>query len=396
MVNQRMLGLGTARSVIRELFEYGKIRAAQVGAENVFDFSLGNPSVPCPQEVNDTAVRILREQPEVIHCYTSAQGDQEARQRFADSLNRRFGTCYTADQFYITVGAAASLCCVFNGLTCPGDEFVVFAPYFPEYKVFIEGAGAKMVLIPPEIEGFQIDFDAFEAAISEHTKSVVVNSPNNPSGVVYSRETLERLAAILTEKSRAYGHPIYLISDEPYREIVYQTAPLPWVPDFYDNTLVCYSYSKSLSLPGQRIGYVLVPPQAEEADLVYAAICGAGRALGYVCAPSLFQLVVARCAGQTADMAVYRRNRDLFLDALRSMGYTCAQPEGAFYLFPRSLEPDAAAFCERARKYDLILVSGDSFGCPGHVRISYCVPTEQIQRALPKFRALAREYGVGG
>lgn len=396
MVNQRMLGLGTARSVIRELFEYGKIRAAQVGAENVFDFSLGNPSVPCPQEVNDTAVRILREQPEVIHCYTSAQGDQEARQRFADSLNRRFGTCYTADQFYITVGAAASLCCVFNGLTCPGDEFVVFAPYFPEYKVFIEGAGAKMVLIPPEIEGFQIDFDAFEAAISEHTKGVVVNSPNNPSGVVYSRETLERLAAILTEKSRAYGHPIYLISDEPYREIVYQTAPLPWVPDFYDNTLVCYSYSKSLSLPGQRIGYVLVPPQAEEADLVYAAICGAGRALGYVCAPSLFQLVVARCAGQTADMAVYRRNRDLFLDALRSMGYTCAQPEGAFYLFPRSLEPDAAAFCERARKYDLILVSGDSFGCPGHVRISYCVPTEQIQRALPKFRALAREYGVGG
>ena len=201
---------------------------------------------------------------------------------------------------------------------------------------------------------------------------------------------------MLGEKSRAYGHPIWLISDEPYREIVYQTAPLPWVPDFYDNTLVCYSYSKSLSLPGQRIGYVLVPPQAEEADLVYAAICGAGRALGFVCAPSLFQLVVARCAGQTADMAVYRRNRDLFLDALRSMGYTCAQPEGAFYLFPRSLEPDAAAFCERARKYDLILVSGDSFGCPGHVRISYCVPTEQIQRALPKFRALAREYGVGG
>lgn len=395
MVNQRMLGLGTARSVIRELFEYGKIRAAQVGAENVFDFSLGNPSVPCPQEVNDTAVRILREQPEVIHCYTSAQGDQEARQRFADSLNRRFGTCYTADQFYITVGAAASLCCVFNGLTCPGDEFVVFAPYFPEYKVFIEGAGAKMVLIPPEIEGFQIDFDAFEAAISEHTKGVVVNSPNNPSGVVYSRETLERLAAILTEKSRAYGHPIYLISDEPYREIVYQADPLPWVPSYYTNTLVCYSYSKSLSLPGQRIGYVLVPRTAEDFDLVYAAVCGAGRALGYVCAPSLFQLVVANCAGQTADIAVYRKNRDLLLTALREMGYTCAQPEGAFYLFPRSLEPDAKAFCRRAQKYDLVLVPGDSFGCPGHVRISYCVPTEQIQRALPKFRKLAEEYRQG-
>lgn len=395
MVNQRMLGLGTARSVIRELFEYGKIRAAQVGAENVFDFSLGNPSVPCPQEVNDTAVRILREQPEVIHCYTSAQGDQEARQRFADSLNRRFGTCYTADQFYITVGAAASLCCVFNGLTCPGDEFVVFAPYFPEYKVFIEGAGAKMVLIPPEIEGFQIDFDAFEAAISEHTKGVVVNSPNNPSGVVYSRETLERLAAILTEKSRAYGHPIYLISDEPYREIVYQADPLPWVPSYYTNTLVCYSYSKSLSLPGQRIGYVLVPRTAEDFDLVYAAVCGAGRALGYVCAPSLFQLVVANCTGQTADISVYRKNRDLLLTALREMGYTCAQPEGAFYLFPRSLEPDAKAFCRRAQKYDLVLVPGDSFGCPGHVRISYCVPTEQIQRALPKFRKLAEEYRQG-
>ena len=286
MVNQRMLGLGTARSVIRELFEYGKIRAAQVGAENVFDFSLGNPSVPCPQEVNDTAVRILREQPEVIHCYTSAQGDQEARQRFADSLNRRFGTCYTADQFYITVGAAASLCCVFNGLTCPGDEFVVFAPYFPEYKVFIEGAGAKMVLIPPEIEGFQIDFDAFEAAISEHTKGVVVNSPNNPSGVVYSRETLERLSAILTEKSRAYGHPIYLISDEPYREIVFSGFQVPWIPQLYPDTIVCYSFSKSLSLPGERLGYVLVPAAVTDSREVYAAVAGAGRSLGYVNAPA--------------------------------------------------------------------------------------------------------------
>lgn len=396
MVSQRMLQLGTARSVIRELFEYGRQRAAEVGAENVFDFSLGNPSVPAPAEVNETAIRLLREQADTIHCYTSAPGDPAARQRIADSLNRRFGEQYTADELYLTVGAAASLCCVLGGLTCPGDEYILFAPYFPEYRVFIEGVKGKIKVIPPEPEHFQIDFSAFEQAVTCRTKGVIINSPNNPSGVVYSRETLERLAAILTEKSRAYGHPIYLISDEPYREIVYQTAPLPWVPDFYDNTLVCYSYSKSLSLPGQRIGYVLVPPQAEEADLVYAAICGAGRALGYVCAPSLFQLVVARCAGQTADMAVYRRNRDLFLDALRSMGYTCAQPEGAFYLFPRSLEPDAAAFCERARKYDLILVSGDSFGCPGHVRISYCVPTEQIQRALPKFRALAREYGVGG
>lgn len=395
MVNQRMLGLGTARSVIRELFEYGKIRAAQVGAENVFDFSLGNPSVPCPQEVNDTAVRILREQPEVIHCYTSAQGDQEARQRFADSLNRRFGTCYTADQFYITVGAAASLCCVFNGLTCPGDEFVVFAPYFPEYKVFVESAGAELVAVPADISDFQIDFAAFQAALTPQTKGVIINSPNNPTGVVYSQATIRRLAQVLEEKAAEYGHAIWLLSDEPYREIVYSDQPLPWVPSYYANTLVCYSYSKSLSLPGQRIGYVLVPRQVEDFNLVYAAICGAGRALGYVCAPSLFQRVVAGCAGQTADMEIYRKNRDLFLDSLRAMGYTCAQPDGAFYLFPRTPEPDAHAFCERAKAYDLVLVPGDSFGCPGHVRISYCVPTEQIQRALPKFKKLAEEYGLG-
>ena len=392
MVNQRMLGLGTARSVIRELFEYGKIRAAQVGAENVYDFSLGNPSVPAPAAVNETAIRLLTEQGDQIHCYTSAQGDQGARQRFANSLTRRFGTCYTADQFYITVGAAASLCCVFNGLTCPGDEFVVFAPYFPEYKVFVESAGGTLTAVPANLEDFQIDFAALEAALSPQVKGIIINSPNNPTGVVYSEATIRKLAQMLTAKSQEYGHPIWLISDEPYREIVYQADPLPWVPSYYTNTLVCYSYSKSLSLPGQRIGYVLVPRTAEDFDLVYAAVCGAGRALGYVCAPSLFQLVVANCTGQTADIAVYRKNRDLLLTALREMGYTCAQPEGAFYLFPRSLEPDAKAFCRRAQKYDLVLVPGDSFGCPGHVRISYCVPTEQIQRALPKFRKLAEEY----
>ena len=394
MVNQRMLGLGTARSVIRELFEYGKIRAAQVGAENVFDFSLGNPSVPCPQEVNDTAVRILREQPEVIHCYTSAQGDQEARQRFADSLNRRFGTCYTADQFYITVGAAASLCCVFNGLTCPGDEFVVFAPYFPEYKVFIEGAGAKMVLIPPEIEGFQIDFDAFEAAISEHTKSVVVNSPNNPSGVVYSADTLRAIAAILRRKAAAYGHPIYLISDEPYREIVFAGFSAPWLPDFYDDTLVCYSYSKSLSLPGERIGYILVPPAAAEHDALYAAVCGAGRVLGYVNAPSLFQRVAAACDGLTSDLSIYQTNRDLLYNGLTAMGYTCVEPGGTFYLLLKSPVPDANEFCKRAQAYDLLFPPTDDFACPGWCRIAFCTTTEQVQKALPIFKKLAEEYGL--
>ena len=392
MVSERMKGLGTARSVIRELFEYGKLRAAQVGAENVYDFSLGNPSVPAPAAVNETAIRLLTEQGDQIHCYTSAQGDQGARQRFADSLNRRFGAHYTADQFYITVGAAASLCCVFNGLACPGDEFVVFAPYFPEYQVFIEGAGARMVLIPPEIEGFQIDFAAFEAAVGPHTKGVVVNSPNNPSGVVYSQETLERLADVLTRKSREYGHPIYLISDEPYREIVYPGFQVPWIPHIYRDTIVCYSFSKSLSLPGERLGYVLVPGEITDAGDVYAAVAGAGRSLGYVNAPSLFQQVTSLCCDLTSDLKVYEENRNLLVTSLREMGYHVVEPGGAFYLFPRTLEADDMAFSERAKQFDLLVVPGSGFGAPGHVRISYCVQTDMIRRALPKFKELADSY----
>lgn len=392
MVSERMKGLGTARSVIRELFEYGKLRAAEIGAENVFDFSIGNPSVPAPAAVNETAIRLLTEQPDLIHAYTSAQGAADARERFADSLNRRFDARCTPDRLYLTVGAAASLCCVFNGLTCPGDEFIVFAPYFPEYKVFIEGAGAKMVLIPPEIEGFQIDFDAFEKALSPNTKGVLINSPNNPSGVVYSKATLERLAAILTEKSREFGHPIYLISDEPYREIAYAGVEVPWVPHIYRDTIVCYSFSKSLSLPGERIGYVFVPKEAAEGDDVYAAVAGAGRSLGYVCAPSLFQQVTSLCCDMTSDLKIYEENARLFVSALREMGYHVVEPGGAFYLFPRSLEPDDFAFSERAKKLDLLIVPGAGFGAPGHVRISYCVQTETIRRALPKFQALADSY----
>lgn len=392
MVSKRMLQLGTARSVIRELFEYGNQRAKEVGRENVFDFSLGNPSVPAPDAVNENAIRILQEQPEVIHCYTSAQGDAAARQRFADSLNRRFGGDYTADQFYITVGAAASLCCVFNGLTCPEDEFIVFAPYFPEYKVFIEGAGAKMVLIPPEIEHFQIDFDAFEKAITPNTKGVVVNSPNNPSGVVYSRQTLEQLAAILEKKEAEYGHPIYLISDEPYREIAFARVEVPWIPHIYKDTIVCYSFSKSLSLPGERLGYVLVPGQVTDSKEVYAAVAGAGRSLGYVNAPSLFQQVTSLCCDMTSDLSVYEKNCELLVHSLREMGYHVAQPGGAFYLFPRSLEPDDMAFSERAKQFDLLLVPGSGFGAPGHFRLAYCVQTDMIERALPKFKALADSY----
>ena len=392
-VSQRMLNLGTARSEIREAFAFAQARAAEVGAENVDDFSIGNPSVPAPATVAEAVHKLVDAiDPIKLHGYTPAQGDGQARGALADDLNRRFGTNYTADNFYLTAGAAGALCCALAALSCPGDTFIAFAPYFPEYKVFVESAGAELVTVPADIEDFQIDFAAFDQALTPNTKGVIINSPNNPTGVVYSEATIQKLAQVLTEKSKEYGHTIWLISDEPYREIVYRDTPLPWVPHYYPNTLVCYSYSKSLSLPGQRIGYVLVPPQAEDADIVYAAVCGAGRALGYVCAPSLFQLVAAECTGQTADIEIYHKNRDLLLNALRDMGYTCAQPDGAFYLFPRSLEPDARAFCERARKYDLVLVPGDSFGCPGHVRISYCVPTEQIQRALHKFEQLAAEY----
>ena len=392
-VSQRMLNLGTARSEIREAFAFAQARAAEVGAENVDDFSIGNPSVPAPATVAEAVHKLVDAiDPIKLRGYTPAQGDGQARGALADDLNRRFGTNYTADNFYLTAGAAGALCCALSALSCPGDTFITFAPYFPEYKVFVESAGAELVTVPADIEDFQIDFAAFDQALTPNTKGVIINSPNNPTGVVYSEATIQKLAQVLTEKSKEYGHTIWLISDEPYREIVYRDTPLPWVPNYYPNTLVCYSYSKSLSLPGQRIGYVLVPPQAEDADIVYAAVCGAGRALGYVCAPSLFQLVAAECTGQTADIEIYHKNRDLLLNALRDMGYTCAQPDGAFYLFPRSLEPDARAFCERARKYDLVLVPGDSFGCPGHVRISYCVPTEQIQRALHKFEQLAAEY----
>lgn len=392
-LSKQMIALGSDRSEIREAFEFGKQRAAIVGADNVFDFSIGNPSVPAPGRVSALLSQlILDEDPVMLHGYTSAQGDLAAREALANNLNQRFGTAYDADCFYLTAGAAAALCCALFAMACPGDEFLTFAPYFPEYKVFVESAGGKLVVVPAEIEQFQIDFPAFEERLTEQTKAVIINSPNNPSGAVYSHETITKLADILTRKSQEFGHPIYLISDEPYREIIYTDTPLPWIPSYYNNTLVCYSFSKSLSLPGARIGYVLIPKEMEDYSLVYAAVCGAGRSLGYVCAPSLFQRVAAQCSHETSDLSIYRRNRDLLVRELRNMGFYCAEPGGAFYLFFRSLEPDAKAFCERAKNYDLLLVPSNSFGCTGHVRLSYCVPTERIERALPKFRQLADEY----
>lgn len=393
MLNERMVALGTQRSVIRELFEFGKMRAAEVGAENIFDFSIGNPSVPSPGIVNETAIKLINEvDPVILHGYTSAQGDLGVRQMMSDSINRRFGTSFGPNNLYVTVGAAAALCCCLNGICNPGDEVIVFAPYFPEYKVFVEGAGAAMKMIPADIEAFQIDFAAFEAAINENTKAVIVNSPNNPSGAVYSEETVKKLAAILEEYSNKYDHPIYLLADEPYREIVFGSAEIPYLPKYYNNTMVCYSWSKSLSLPGERLGYVLIPNEMEDFELVYAAIAGAGRSLGYVNAPGLFQRVCAECADITADINIYETNKNILVKGLRDLGFHVVEPEGTFYMFPRTLEADDIAFCEKAKEFNLLIVPGTGFGCPGHTRISYCVPTERAQRSLEAFAKLAAAY----
>ena len=395
MLNEKMYALGSKRSTIREIFEYAKARAAQIGAENVHDFSIGNPSVPAPKEVNEAIVRIVNETPSVaLHGYTSAQGDKAVRDALAENYTRRFGVQISGDDFYMTCGAAASLTITFKALTNPDDEIIVFAPFFPEYRVFVESCGAKLVVLPCD-EKMQPDFNALEKAFNPRVKAVLINSPNNPSGVVYGVETIEKLAKILKAKSEEYGAPVYLVSDEPYRELVYDdTTVVPCVMNYYDDTIVCYSYSKSLSLPGERVGYIAVNPKATDSRKVYFAVCGAGRALGFVCAPALFQRVAAACDGLTADLSIYKRNRDLLYNGLTECGFTCVYPDGAFYLFVKAAEADAAAFCERAKKYELLLVNGADFGAPGWVRVAYCVKTEQIERALPLVKKLAEEYGL--
>lgn len=393
MIAKDMMALGKTRSVIREIFEYGNKRKQEIGAENVFDFSLGNPSVPAPDSVNETIKQLLLEMDSTqLHGYTSAQGDYGVRKTIAEYINRTQGTNVDADDIYMTVGAAASLTISIKALAVPGDEFITFTPFFPEYRVFVETAGAKLVAVASNEEDFQVDIERFCAAVTEKTKAVIINSPNNPSGVVLSEKTIENLCQVLTEKQNEYGHEIYLLTDEPYRELVYDDIKVPYLLNYYDNTLVGYSFSKSLSLPGERIGYIVVSNKMKNAKDVYAAVCGAGRALGYVCAPSLFQRVAARCIGQTSDISVYKKNRDLLYQNLTKYGYHCVRPDGAFYLFVKAMEKDANAFCERAKKHELLLVPGDDFGCPGYVRISYCVTTEQIERALPAFEKLAKEY----
>ena len=397
MINEHMMDLGSRRSTIRELFEYGNSRAAIVGRENVFDFSIGNPNVPAPEAVRQAIYAEAAGDPVALHGYTSAQGAADVRGALADSLNKRFGTDYTGDSLYLTAGAAAALSCAFKAIVCEGDEIVVFAPYFPEYKMFIEsGAGAKCVIVPPSIADFQIDFGALEQRLNEHTKAVVVNSPNNPSGAVYSERTIKRLADMLRDKEKEYGHPIYLISDEPYREIVYDGVQVPFVPHFYDDTIICYSYSKSLSLPGERIGYVVVPNEVADADTVIAGINVSNRTLGFVNAPSLIQLAVAECLEEKTDVAYYDKNRTRLYEALTGYGYTCIKPEGAFYMWVKSPDEDEDRFVEQAKKYHLILVKGGAFCWPGYVRIAYCVSYDTIERSLPAFEKLAEEYQLSG
>lgn len=392
MVNEKMFALGTNRSVIREIFEYGNKRRAEIGSENVFDFSLGNPSIPAPKEVNEIMVKLLTEiDPVKIHGYTSAQGDPTVRSAIADSINKRFGIGATPDLIYMTCGAAASLTITLNAIINNGEQVIALAPFFPEYRVFAEKAGAEFVVSKCREDNFQIDFDDLENTITEKTKAIIVNSPNNPTGVVLSEQTIKELSALLNKKQKEYGKNIYIICDEPYRELAYGVE-VPYIPSYYDNTIVCYSYSKSLSLPGERIGYIFVSPKADSKNEIYAAVCGAGRALGFVCAPSLLQLTVKECVDLTSDVSVYKKNRDILYNALSEYGYTCVSPDGAFYLFVKSPEKDANAFCEKAKKYDLLLVPSDSFGFEGYVRISYCVSTSQIEKSLPYFKKLIDEY----
>lgn len=392
MVSEKMYQLGTKKSTIRTIFEFGRKRAAEVGEENIFDFSLGNPNVPTPDFVRDAAIEILtNEEPSAVHGYTVAPGNPQVREILAKSINERFGTNFSGKNLFITAGAAAAITISFKALAEPGDEFITFAPYFPEYKCFVESVGAELKVVPAQPEDWQINFDAFEKMLTANTKAVIINSPNNPSGAIYSEATIKKLAEILSAKSKEFSHPIFIISDEPYREIAYD-IDVPYVPKFYANTLVCYSYSKSFSLPGERIGYIVVPDEVADFGKIYGAVAGAARVLTHVNAPSLWQLVVAKCAGKPSDISIYRKNAKLLYDGLIDAGFECVKPQGAFYLFPKAPEPDDYKFCERAKKFDLLLVPGADFGCPGYFRAAYCIKTETIERSLPLFKKLSAEY----
>jgi len=391
MVNNVMQQLGSSPSVIRELFAYGLAQAKVIGPENVYDYTLGNPSIPAPAAVNQAIKDILDDTPSIaVHGYSMGGGFEETRKAIADNLNRRFGTSYTPGNLFITCGAAPALISVIKALTADhSSEIMAVAPYFPEYKPFTEANGARFTVIPADREHFQINMEALESLISENTQGIIINSPNNPSGVVYTEETLQKLAEILRAKGKEYGHPIYIIADEPYRELVYGGVKVPFIPNIYENTIVCYSWSKSLSLPGERIGYVLVPETCENSSDVFNAVAGASRAMGHVCAPTLMQKVITRCVDEMPDLAAYEENRALLYDSLTEMGYRCAKPDGAFYLFVEAPNGDGRAFSQKAKlEHNLLVVPGEEFECPGFMRLSYCVSNAMIKRSLPAFKAM--------
>lgn len=393
MFNQTNVGLGKVRSVIRELFEYGKKRKAEIGEENVFDFSLGNPSVPAPEEVNEELVRLINNtNPVLLHGYTSAQGDAGVRSAIAEDLKKRFNAPVSANLIYMTCGAAASLCITLNAILNKGEEVITFAPFFPEYSVFTANAGGKLIACQSEEGTFQPDIEKFKVLLNKNTRAVIINSPNNPSGVVYTEQAVKALCKALDEHEKNTGNRVFLISDEPYRELVFGDIKVPFIMNYYTDSIVCYSFSKSLSLPGERIGYIAVNADMQDSGELYAGVCGAGRALGYVCAPNLFQQLVAKVLGKTADISVYKQNRDMLYNALTEYGYAAIKPDGAFYLFVKALEEDANAFAERAKQYELLVVPADSFGVKGYVRIAYCVSPDTVKRSLPAFKALADSY----
>ena len=392
--NEKAYALGSKRSIIREIFEYSKIRSQEIGADKVFDFSLGNPSVEPPKEVIDVIKELISsENQTALHGYTSAQGDLGVRKAVANNIRSRFNVDITENNIYMTCGAAASLSICLKAVVNQGDECIVFAPFFTEYRVFVENAGGKLVISNPD-ENLQVDIADFENKITENTKAIIINSPNNPSGVVYSEEKIKQICELLDRKQKEYGKEIYLICDEPYRELVYDDVLVPYVMNYYDNSFVCYSYSKSLSLPGERIGYIAVNPKMTDSVNVYLAVCGAGRSLGYVCAPSLFQKVVAKCINAKVNIEAYRKNRDLLYDNLVKFGYDCVKPDGAFYLFVKSPDGDAYSFYEKAKSKELLVVPCDDFGVKGYVRIAYCVDYNRIKNSLPAFNLLAKDFGL--
>ncbi|MCR4866532.1 MAG: pyridoxal phosphate-dependent aminotransferase [Lachnospiraceae bacterium] len=392
MLAQTYVDMLSAKSVIRNLSEYATARGKEIGYENVFDYTLGNPSVPVPDAVNKTMIELLSTKSSIeLHGYSQSLGIPEVRVKVAASLNRRFNMNYTMDHIFMTSGAAGAIAHAVRLVTVPGDEILTFAPFFPEYNPYVNLSGAVLKVVPADVKNFQINFEAFESMINEKTMAVLVNTPNNPSGICYSTNTIEKLASILKQKSEQYSHVIYLISDEPYREIVFEGVDAPYVSKFYDHTISCYSFSKSLSIPGERIGYVAINPKCEGADKM-AVMCGQiSRGIGHNCPASLIQLAVAENLDLTADMSVYEKNMNILYNELTDLGFECVKPGGTFYIFPKALEDDAIAFCEKAKRYDFIGVPSDSFGCPGHFRLAYCISTEKVERSLEALRRFVRE-----